>query len=96
MANYVSGQRPNHSPIFAFAPNETVARRITLNWGTVPFVVPFMAPSDQAIPAAEALLIQRGLVHAGDRLVIVSDAPGGESLFDAIQLRQVGAPSKHA
>ena len=95
MANYVSGQRPNHAPVFAFAPNETVARRLSLNWGTVPFVVPFMAPSDQAIPAAEALLLQRGLVHAGDRLVIVSDAPGGESLFDAIQLRQVGAPLKH-
>ncbi|MEI6713667.1 MAG: pyruvate kinase [Verrucomicrobiota bacterium] len=96
MANYVSGQRPNHAPVYAFAPNETVARRLVLNWGTIPFVVPFMAPSDEAIPAAETLLLERGLIHPGDKLVIVSDAPGAESLFDAIQLRQVGSKTNPA
>ena len=90
MANFVSGQRPLHAPVFAFAPTENVARRLALHWGTVSFVIPFMAPSDQAIPAAEALLLQRNLVRPGDKLVIVSDAPGGLTHFDAIQLRQVG------
>lgn len=90
MANYVSGQRPLHAPIFAIAPTEAVARRISLNWGTTAFALPFHAPSDQAIPAAEQLLRQRHLVQPGDKLVIVSDAPGTDAHFDAIQLREVG------
>ncbi|MEY2598988.1 MAG: Pyruvate kinase [Verrucomicrobiota bacterium] len=95
IANFVSGQRPIHAPVLAFAPNETVARRLTLNWGTIPFVVPFTAPSDQAIPAAEAILLDRGLARPGDKLVIVSDAPAGDKHFDAIQLREVAArPAK--
>jgi len=90
MADYVANQRPDYAPIFAFAPKESVARRLSLNRGTVPFFLPFDAPSASAIPAAEALLLERGLVKAGDRLVIVSDAPGVDAQFDAVQLRIVG------
>jgi pyruvate kinase len=93
MARYVSGQRPNHAPIFAIAPSEAVARRLALNWGTNAFAIPFHAPSDQAIPEAEKLLLARQLVHPGDKLVIVSDAPGTNAHFDAIQLREVTKPS---
>ncbi len=89
MADYVANQRPEHTPIFAFAPKESVARRLALNRGTVPFFLPFEAPSADAIPAAEAFLLKRGLVKTGDRLVIVSDAPGGDAQFDAVQLRVV-------
>jgi pyruvate kinase len=91
MANYVSGQRPNHAPIFAIAPTELVARRLALNWGATAFALPFHAPSDQAIPEAEKLLLSRHLIHPGDKLVIVSDAPGTDAHFDAIQLREVAA-----
>jgi hypothetical protein len=31
MADFASNQRPIHSPIFAFAPTKTSARRLTLN-----------------------------------------------------------------
>lgn len=89
MADYVANQRPAHAPIFAFTPKESVARRLCLNRGTVPFTLPFEAPSDSAIPAAEAFLKERHLVHPGDKLVIVSDAPGGNGFFDAVQLRVV-------
>ncbi len=89
MADYVANQRPEHAPIFAFAPKATVARRLALNRGTVPMELPFEAPSDRAIPAAEIHLLKRGLVKSGDRLVIVTDAPGGEAHFDSVQLRVV-------
>jgi pyruvate kinase len=87
MADYMSNLRPAHAPIFTFAPTEAVARRLTLNRGTVPFFLPFEAPSDRAIPAAKAMLKAAGYVKSGDKLVIVSDAPGGEAQFDAVQLR---------
>jgi pyruvate kinase len=89
MADYVANQRPEHAPIFAFAPKASVARRLTLNRGTLPIELPFEAPSDSAIPAAEIHLIKRGLVKSGDRLVIVTDAPGGEAHFDSVQLRVI-------
>lgn len=90
MADFVANLRPLHARIFAFAPSESVARRLALNRGTVPMVIPFDAPSNSAIPSAEALLLKHRLVQSGDRLVIVTDAPGGSARFDAVQLRTVG------
>ena len=89
MADYVANQRPEHAPIFAFAQTENVARRLALNRGTIPFFIPFEASSDKAIPEAEAFLKKQAWVKIGDRLVIVTDAPGVETPFDAIQLRTV-------
>jgi pyruvate kinase len=89
IADFVANQRPAHAPIFAFAPAAAVAARLTLNRGTVPFHLPFEAPSDRSIPAAEAMLLAGGFVKVGDRLVIVTDAPGKDAQFDAVQLRVV-------
>ena len=89
MADYVTNQRPAHAPIFAFAPQESTARRLALNRGTVSFYLPFETRSDIAIPAAERFLLEHRLVDPGDRLVIVTDAPGADAPFDAVQLRTV-------
>jgi pyruvate kinase len=89
MADFASNQRPVHAPIFAFAPTPTSARRLTLNRDLVPFFLPFEAPSDRVIPAAKQLLLERGLIKKGDKLVIISDSPGGEQHFDSVQVRTV-------
>ncbi len=89
IADFVANQRPSHAPIFAFAPTAAVAARLTLNRGTVPFFLPFEASSDRSIPDAEAMLLAGGFVQVGDRLVIVTDAPGKDAQFDAVQLRVV-------
>ena len=89
MADFVANQRPEHAPIFAFAPRDTVARRLSLNRGTIPIALPFEAPSDTAIPMAEIVLKEKGLVHPGDKIVIVSDAPGSAGHFDAVQVRTI-------
>jgi pyruvate kinase len=89
IADLVANQRPKHAPIFAFAPKESITRRLCLNRGTIPFTLPFEAPSESAIPAAEAFLKERRLALPGDKLVIVTDAPGDKGPFDAVQLRTV-------
>jgi pyruvate kinase len=89
MADFVANQRPEHAPIFAFAPRDTVARRLCLNRGTVPLSLPFDAPSDSAIPVAELVLKEAGFVHSGDKIVIVSDAPGSAGHFDSVQVRTI-------
>jgi pyruvate kinase len=89
MADYVANQRPEHAPIYAFAPTAAVARRLALNRGTVSLELPFAAPSENAIPAAEVHLLNRGFVKQGDRMVIVTDAPGKDAHFDTVQLRVV-------
>lgn len=89
MANYVSNLRPLIAPIFAFAPTIEVCRKLTLNWGTYPQLLAFDTNPNRTIGAAERLLVERGLVKPGDRLVIISDLLAGEKLFDSIQVRVV-------
>ena len=89
VADYVSAQRPEHSPIFAFSNTPEVCRKIVMNWGISPILMPFESEPEQTIEAATQLLRKRGLVHHGDNLVIVSDLQAGESTFDSIQHRPV-------
>lgn len=89
MADYTSQLRPDHSPIFAFAPSEDVVRRLSLNWGTYAIKMPFNVRPEHTVADAEKYLKDRGLAQAGDRLVVVSDILAGEDRFDSIHLREV-------
>ncbi len=89
VAGYTSGQRPSHSPIFAFTPNPSTAKRLALNWGTQAFVLAMDENPSVTIRQAMDVLIGRGLVTTGDRLVIVSDILAGEFVADSVQLRIV-------
>jgi pyruvate kinase len=89
MADLVSNLRPDDAPIFAFSPTIEVCRKLALNWGTYPQHLPFDPNPNHTIMAAENMLIRRGLVKPGDRLVIASDLQVGEHRFDSIQLRVV-------
>ena len=89
MGNYVSNLRPLLAPIFAFVPTIEVCRKMTLNWGTYPLLLAFDPNPNRTIGAAERVLLDRGLVKSGDRLVIISDLLAGEKLFDSIQVRIV-------
>jgi len=89
MANHFSQLRPREAPIFAFTPSEQVARRMTLNWGLLPLVMPFDLNPEHTIAEAEKLLLRRGLVEVGDQLVVLTDVMTGQDRFDSIQLRSV-------
>lgn len=89
MADHFSQLRPKDAPIFAFTPSEQVARRLTLNWNTLPIVMPFNLVPEHTIADAEKLLLQRGLVQVGDQLIVLTDVMAGGERFDSIQLRRV-------
>ncbi len=89
MANHFSQLRPAEAPIFAITPTEEIARRLTLNWSTLPLVMPFGINPEHTIADAEKLLLSRGLVTPGDQLIILTDVIAGNERFDSIQLRKV-------
>jgi pyruvate kinase len=89
MADHFSQLRPEKAPIYAFTPSEEVARRLTLNWATIPVVMPFADDPEETIANAQKLLLQRGLIQLGTQLVVQTDIVTGGERFDSIQLRQV-------
>jgi len=89
MADYIAAQRPEHSPIFTFAPTMEICRKISLNWGTHPMVMPFEEDPNRNIASAEHILRKRGLIEPGDNLVIVAYLNVEGELFDSIQVRPV-------
>ena len=89
MADHFSQLRPEKAPIYAFTPSEEVARRLTLNWATVPIVMPFQQDPEQTVAEAEKLLLNRGMVQLGTQLVVLTDIVTGRERFDSIQVRKV-------
>lgn len=89
MAHLLAHQRPEAAPIFAFTPNLPVSRTLMSARAVHPFVMDFVRGNPEAtIQAALELLKERGLVKAGDPIVILSDALYDEAHVDAILLRQ--------
>lgn len=89
MARNVSNLRPEHAPIFAFAPGEEVRRQLALSWGVHPVRIEFSDDPNATIETAENYLRENGLTAAGDNLVIISDVRAGEMRVDTVQLRAV-------
>jgi pyruvate kinase len=91
MTRYISWLRPRHSTIFAACPSREVAGELTLNWGVVPFVMPYDPASlDKNIATALETLTKRHLLRRGSHVVIVSSITAGDHLVDAVQMREVG------
>jgi pyruvate kinase len=89
MADHFSQLRPEKAPIYAFTPSEEVARRLTLNWATIPVVMRFDLDPEQTIAEAEKLLLDRGMAQVGTQLVVLTDIMAGSERFDSIQIRRI-------
>ena len=89
MADHFSQMRPAEAPIYAFTPSEEVARRLTLNWATVPIVMRFDLDPEHTVAEAEKLLLNRGLAQIGTQLVVLTDILTGNERYDSIQLRRI-------
>ena len=89
VADFIAAQRPEHSVIFAFAPTMEICRKISMNWGTLPIVMPFDSDLNRNITAGEHLLRERGLVEIGDNLVIVAYMNVDGERVDSVQVRPV-------
>jgi pyruvate kinase len=89
MADYTSHIRPEHATIYAITPSTVTAGHLTLNWGTLPLVMPFGKTPEESVKKAEELLISRGLLKKGEQLIVMSDIIEGDEKFDSIQLRTI-------
>ena len=75
-ARLVSKDRPA-VPIYAFVPDESVGRRLTLDWGVRPVVIEYGGTTEELIAAVEAELARLNVVRSGDAVVFVGGTPMG-------------------
>lgn len=72
----VARERPR-TPILCMTPNETTQRRMALVWGVIPLLVQEFGTIDEMISIIIRAAHDRGLVHRGDKLVIIAGVPFG-------------------
>lgn len=70
-ARHVSGFRPR-ARIAGVTPSEAVARRLALQWGVTPVLLPSVANTDGMLLAGERALREAKLVAQGDRVVVLA------------------------
>lgn len=87
MAHNVSNLRPEHAPVFAFTPDETVRRQLAIGWGVFPVRIDFDDDPAVTIRTAEEFLRANHLTTSGDQLVIISDIRADSDRIDSVQLR---------
>lgn len=88
LANHAANLRPERADIFAFSPDGRVVRSLAMGRSVVPFLMdPVPGTPEESVRLALELLRERGLVAAGDPVVVVSDilVPGFDN--GAILLR---------
>jgi len=88
LANYVAHQRPVHSPIFAFSPDERVCRALCLNRAVTSYPMDLADRPEETIHRAIEFLRARALVQTGDPVVVLSDLLTGDFDTEAILLRK--------
>lgn len=72
----VAKERPA-TPILCMTPNATTQRRMALVWGVIPLLVQEFGTIDEMISIIIRAAHDRGLVHRGDKLVIIAGVPFG-------------------
>jgi len=81
----------NKIPILAFTPEESVRRRMSLNWGVESFVVSRVTHTDQMVAQVDEALKSGGLAKNGDKVIIISGSPPGiPGTTNDIRVHKVG------
>jgi pyruvate kinase len=89
-ARLVSRYRPP-VPIFAFTPNEPVARQLAVNFGITPILAPDASSFDEMMAQMDLLLVKKGYLNAGDAVVFVAGQPIGRAgSTNLMKLHRVG------
>ena len=73
-ARMVSKYRPN-VPVIAVTPNESVARKLALNWGVVTIVSESVKSTDELIASSVDKALQAGYIKKGDLVVVAAGIP---------------------
>ena len=89
-AQLTSWLRPQLSHIYAFTPEESVWRQMSLLWGVRAFKMNLHAYDPEAtVLEAIATIKKAGLVKTGDMLVFASQIQARGELYDSVQPRRV-------
>jgi pyruvate kinase len=81
----------NKIPILAFTPEESVRRRMSLNWGVESFVVSRVTHTDQMVAQVDEALKSTGRAVNGDKVIIISGSPPGiPGTTNDIRVHRVG------
>ncbi len=76
-ARMISKHRPA-AGIVAATPKDAVARRLTVNWGVYPVIVPEVQTTDEVLETAVDGALEAGLVQHGDLVLIIAGVPVGQ------------------
>lgn len=86
----LAAHRPLRAPILALTDSSETLRHLRIVRSVEPYLLQPFADPEKTILRALELLIQRGRIKAGDKLVIISDVmTSSQHRIDSIQLRTV-------
>jgi pyruvate kinase len=89
-ARLISRYRPPVRIIAMTSSPETV-RRLLVNYGVMPILAPEVSSTDGMLEQIDTLLVQKGLLHAGDKVVFVAGVPIGRAgSTNLMKLHSVG------
>ena len=81
-------------PVLSFTPNEDVANRLSLVWGSRTYLVPKVDHTDAMFDQVDKTVLEEGLCKAGDEVVVVAGTPPGVSgSTNTLRVHKVGSGS---
>ncbi len=89
-ARLISRYRPPVK-IVAMTSSPEVVRRLLINYGVVPVLAPAVTSTDEMLQQIDTLLVERGLLQAGQKVVFVAGTPIGRAgSTNLMKLHRVG------
>jgi len=77
-ARLISRYRPPVK-ILAMTSSRDVVRRLTVHFGVIPVLAPVVGTTDDMLAQIDTLLVKRGLLKAGDKVVFAAGTPVGRA-----------------
>jgi pyruvate kinase len=77
-ARLISRYRPPVK-IIALTDSMAAVRRLLVNYGVTPLLAPAVSSTDGMLEQIDTLLVQKGFLHAGDKVVFVAGQPIGRA-----------------
>jgi pyruvate kinase len=79
-------------PVLTFTPNQDVANRLSLVWGSRTFLVPKVNHTDGMFDQVDTTVLEEGLCKQGDEVVVVAGTPPGVSgSTNTLRVHKVGS-----
>jgi pyruvate kinase len=92
-AGLLSAERPR-VPVYAFVPETSVRRSLSLRWGVHALPASVPSDTDEMIGLMEEGLRARGLVRAGESVVMAASSPVGRTHTNLLKVHHAGDPAR--